>query len=338
MQYKRLLFPEVGRVEWEDCQLPAEPGPHEIIIQAVCSLISIGTELALYSGTHIGFTLADPPFPMMPHHPGYALVGRVLAVGSQVTNVAPGQRVLAEASHDEIAVVDNRRTTVIPLPDALNDQESTLIRLAYIALSAVRVAPVRLGESVVVYGLGLVGQFAAQLFRLNGASPVIGIDMIPERLQIASQLGIHTVHAGEQDVPAVVREHCRSNDPDVVIEATGSPAVIPLALDLVTRGGRVVLLGSTRGRVELDVYSLIHRNGVRLLGAHESVQQLPAHASRWRKQQTMQQLAAYFAEGRLASAGLITHTFPASQALSIYPALAAHPQAYLGVILDWIHA
>ncbi len=338
MQYKRLLFSEVGRVEWEDCQLPIEPGPHEIIIQAFCSLISIGTELALYSGAHIGFTLPDPPFPMMPHYPGYALVGRIQAVGSQVTDFLPGQRVLAEAPHGEMPVVDCRYTTVIPLPDALNDKESTLIRLAYIALSAVRVAPVRLGESVVVYGLGLVGQFAAQLYRLNGASPVIAIDMIPERLHIARQQGIHTVHAGEQDVPAAVYELCHGEDPDVVIEATGSPAVIPLALDLVTRGGRVVLLGSTRGRVELDVYSLIHRKGVRLLGAHESVQQLPAYASRWHKLQAMQQLAAWFAEGRLSSVGLITHTLPASQALSIYPALAAHPQAYLGVILDWIHA
>jgi 2-desacetyl-2-hydroxyethyl bacteriochlorophyllide A dehydrogenase len=335
-QTKRLLFPDVGQVVWEEFLLPAAPAPYEIVVEADTSLVSVGTELALYTGSHIGFSLPNPPFPMMPQRPGYALVGRVLARGEAVQGIHPGQRVLAEAPHGKHAVLDVRHASVTPLPEEVDDAQAALARMAYIALTAARVAPIHLGQAVAIYGLGLVGQLAAQLCRLHGANPVIGIDRLPERLAIAQAQGIKTIAADQVDVPRTVSELNHGRAPDVVVEATGSPDVASLALDLVAPGGRVVLLGSTRGRVDLDVYSLIHRKGVRLLGAHESVQQMPGHpAARQSKPDTMRFLIDLFAQGALSSRGLITHTLPAGQALPIYDALAAHPQAYLGVLLDW---
>ena len=72
MAARRLLFPQVGQVTWESFDLPARPEPYTLIVEALCSLISVGTELALYTGSHIGFTLSEPPFTLMPHRPGYA--------------------------------------------------------------------------------------------------------------------------------------------------------------------------------------------------------------------------------------------------------------------------
>jgi len=332
------LFPQVGRVTWEDFDLPPYPGPHSVVAEALCSLISVGTELALYTGTHIGFTLPDPPFPMMPQRPGYALVGRVIAVGREVEGIKPGQRVLMEAPHGTAGIVDVRRGTVVPLSDELSDAEGALLRMADIALTAVRVAPLQLGETVAVYGMGLVGQLAAQLFRLNGAHPVIGIDRIASRLKVAQASGIVALNADEVDVQAEVAKLTDGRGPDVVVEATGSPKVLPLSLDLVGKGGRVVLLGSTRGRVELDVYSHIHRQGVQVIGAHESVQNLDlVPGVRWPKARNLQLLAELFATGRLRSEGLITHSISPSEALSIYDALAERPQDYLGVLIDWRH-
>jgi threonine dehydrogenase-like Zn-dependent dehydrogenase len=124
--------------------------------------------------------------------------------------------------------------------------------------------------------------------------------------------------------------------PDVVVEATGSPAVVALCLDLVGRGGRVVLLGSTRGRIELDVYSDIHRKGVQVIGAHETTQAMDlAPTVRWTKPRNLQLLAGLFAGSQLDDAGLISHTIPAAELPGIYEELAQRPQEYLGVLVDW---
>jgi 2-desacetyl-2-hydroxyethyl bacteriochlorophyllide A dehydrogenase len=333
---KRLFFPEVGRVQWETFEIPTDPDPHIVVVQTLCSLISIGTELALYTGSHIGFTLPDPPFPMMPQRPGYALVGRVTAAGRAVEEVRPGQRVLIEAPHGTAAAVDVRDTTVVPLPDEMSPAEGTLVRMAGISLTAARVAPLQVGDAVVVYGMGLVGLLAAQLFGLNGAQPVIGVDRLGSRLEVARASGIVALNADEVDVPAEVARLTDGRGPDVVVEATGSPAVVPLALDLVARGGRVVLLGSTRGRVEVDLYSHIHRKGVQVIGAHESAHTLDlAPTVRWSKKRNLGLLAGLFVQGRLRSEGLISHTIRPNQLLSIYDLVAQRPQDYLGVLVDW---
>jgi len=336
MKAKHILFPQVKQATWEEFTLPDRPGPHELIIRSDHSLISVGTELALYSGTHIGFSLPNPPFPMMPQRAGYALVGQVVAAGEQATGFRPGQRVLAEAPHGDYALVDLRTTSVIPLPDKVSDAQGALIRMASIALTAPRVAPLQLGESVAVYGLGLVGNLAAQLYQLNGGQPVIGIDRLPGRLEIARRSGVVTLDAAAVDVPGEALRLTGGLGPDLVLEATGSPAVVALSLDLVARGGRVVLLGSTRGRVDLDVYSHIHRKGVRLIGAHETTQATDlAPALRWPKPRNLQLLAGLFAAGQLRSDGLISHTIAPADLPAMYDKLAASPQDYLGILVDW---
>lgn len=339
---KRLLFPQIRQVTWESFDVPTPPDPHSVVVETRCSLISVGTELAIYTGRHIGFSLPNPPFPMMPNRPGYALVGRVTAVGKDVgqhVGAIPGfqvgQRVMMQVPHGTMGVVDVRHGAVVPLPDAISDTEGALIRMAEVALTAVRVAPVQLGDAVVVYGLGLVGQFVAQLFRLNGAHPVIAIDRLPARIDVARAHGITALNADQVDIPAAVANLTGGRGPDVVVEATGSPAVLALSLNLVGEGGRVVLLGSTRGRIEIDPYSHIHRKGIRLIGAHERVQTLDIVPHRWNQTRNLHLLADLFATGKLSSHGLITHTIAPNDALPIYDKLADQPQDYLGVVIDW---
>jgi 2-desacetyl-2-hydroxyethyl bacteriochlorophyllide A dehydrogenase len=305
------------------------------VAETLCSLISTGTELAIYTGSHIGYSLPDPPFPLMPNNPGYALVGRVTAVGQDVRAVQPGQRVMMEVPHASHGEVDIRRGATVVLPESVSDAQGALIRMAEIALTAVRVAPLQLGDAIVVYGLGLVGQLAAQLFQLNGARPVIGIDRIPSRLEVAEANGIVTLNGAEVDVAAEVARLTGGRGPDVVVEATGSPAVVAVSLALVARGGQLVLLGSTRGRVEIDAYSHVHRKGVRIIGAHESAQGLDFAPRRWTQPRNLQLLAELFADRKLKSEGLISHTIAPAEALSIYDALATEPQDYLGVLIDW---
>lgn len=335
MQAKRVYFPAIFQKEWETFEIP-EPDPHTVIARTRHSLVSAGTELAIYTGSHIGYTMPNPPFPLMPHRPGYALIGDIVARGEAVSDLAIGQRVFMQVGHGTMGVADVREQTVFPLPDELSDVGAALMRIAYIALSATRAAPLQLGEAVVIYGLGLVGQFAAQLFKLNGAHPIIGVDRLDSRLAVAAANGIIPIHAEHEDVQAAILAHTQGRGADVVVEATGSPAVLSLALEAAGNGGRVVLLGSTRGKVEIDPYSHIHKKGVHVIGAHETTQLLDtARTERWSTVNTLQLLSDLLVANKLRTDGLISHTITPDQLLPIYDQLHADPQSYLGVLVDW---
>ncbi len=334
MQARRLLFPRIGQVTWETFELPDVPDPHTVVARAICSLVSPGTELAIYTGTHIGFNLPEPPFPLMPHRPGYALVGEVTALGSEVSGLAVGQRVLMEAGHGTFATADIRTHAVIPVPDGLADAQAPLARMAGISLTALRLAPPQLGESAVIIGLGLVGLLAGQLYRLAGAQPVIGVDRLPARLALAKSFGIVPLDATQQSLPGGITHILGGRGADIVVEATGHPTLVPLALEMAARGGRVVLLGSTRGVVSLDVYSQIHRKAVHLIGAHETA--LPFQSDReWSRLRDLQLAMQLIAGGDVQATGLITDHLGLDRALSAHEILRAEPETHLGVVIHW---
>lgn len=340
MQGRRLRFSAVRDIGWETFVVPDRLQPSEILVQAECSLISVGTEMAVFTGTHIGYTLPDPPFQLMPSNPGYALVGRIMAAGSAVEGVEEGTRVLVEAPHGDLALIDTRAKVVLPLPDALDPETATLVRMAYIALTAVRVAPLQLGETVAVFGLGHVGQLAAQLFTLNGARIVFGVDRLDARLNVAARHGIRplapSTGSGRDAALAALLAATDGLGCDVVVEASGNPQVVPHALAATRRGGRMVQLGSTRGRAEIDLYSHVHRRGIHLLGAHETVHGLDNVPSvRWSKLENMHLLARLFLDERLGSEGLLDRTVAPDEAISLYRHLADHPHDHLGVLIDW---
>ena len=329
MRARRLLFPEINRTTWEEFEAPETPEAHDVVAHSICSLVSPGTELAIYTGAHMGFSLPEPPFPLIPHRPGYALVGEVEAVGSAVQGLAVGQRVLMEAGHGTVAVTDTRTHAVIPVPAGVPSGQATLARMAGIAFTALRLAPPQLGDQVVVLGLGLVGLLAGQLFRLAGARPVLGVDRLSSRLKLAEALGIVPVDASREEPLPALRRVLGSRGADIVVEATGSPALVPPALDSARQGGAVVLLGSTRGLVTLDAYSLLHRKAVRVIGGHETA--LPFNADHaWPRLRNLGLALELMAAGDLRTDGMITDELAAEQALTAHDMLREHPEAHLG--------
>ncbi len=336
MQAQRLLCRAIRQIEWETYELPDRPGPHEILIRSACSLISAGTEIAIYSGTHIGYTLPNAPFPRLPLPLGYALTGTIQAIGEDVTGWAIGDRVLAAAPHGDWALCDVRTTLVRPLPLGVSMAQGALARLGGISLMGVRLARISLGETVVVLGLGLIGQLAAQLSRLSGARPVIGVDPIPARVRIAGDHGIHAINPDEVSPHSIVSEMTGGRMAEVVIEATGNPTVIATALELAAEGGRVVLLGSPRGKADIDVYSTVHRRGITLIGAHE---RLAAHAytsqDPWTRERNQDLILGLLADGSLQSDGLIRHHIRPEEVPATYEALIKRPADFLGVLIVW---
>jgi len=163
---------------------------------------------------------------------------------------------------------------LLKLPDSLGDAEATPLNCGVATMVAVtEAAAIGLGDTVVVQGLGLLGLYGCAIAKSRGARHVIGLDSVPQRLQMASRFGADTVlDVGAVDEPglvAAVREQCRPDGADVVLEVCGNPAVIPSGLAMLRVGGRYVLGGLVNpdALVTLDA-NLLLRRYLTLSGVH----------------------------------------------------------------------
>jgi 2-desacetyl-2-hydroxyethyl bacteriochlorophyllide A dehydrogenase len=241
MQSRNIVFVAENHVEVREEPVP-EPGPDEALVQTHKTLISTGTEgIALgrlfESGTHWDNWVK------FPFAPGYSLAGRVRAVGSQVTDVRPGERVAIRAKHREYVVA--KAGSLHRIPDAVTDEDATWLGLASIVQNGVRRAQHELGDNVVVVGVGLLGQLVVQYTRLLGARQIIAIDPWAKRVEMARAhgathgLALPVERAREQVL------HLTGGGADVVYDVTGNALVLEHALPLVRRFGRLLLLGDT---------------------------------------------------------------------------------------------
>jgi threonine dehydrogenase-like Zn-dependent dehydrogenase len=134
----------------------------------------------------------------------------------------------------------------------------------------------------------------------------------------------------------VGRELTRGRGFDVVVEATGAAPVVAQSLALAAVYGKVVLLGSPRGRVEIDPYHHIHSPGVTVIGAHtRTTPGLESVASRWTEPANAQLIVDLLAARKLVVAPLISHRPSAAEALAVFESIVTRPEDYLGVVLDW---
>ena len=334
---RRVVFPAIKRAEWDTVPLPEQLGPTQVLIRTARTLVSAGTEIAIYSGTHIGYSTPGSRYPRIPFYPGYAYAGTVEAAGPEVTTLKPGDRVLGSMGHTDWTVVEADGDRLDLIPDGVSFAQACLARLAAISLQGVRLARLSLGENVAVFGQGLIGQLARQFCAIDGAATVTAVDLIEPRLEIARQHGAtHTVNPSEDDLAAALSAITNGQGFDVCIEATGNPAVIADALHHAGRMARVILLGSPRGRIEIDPYRDIHSKGVALIGAHaNTTASVPNAYHPWTVAQHRRFAMEMMRQGRLHTDGLISHTVPSSEALPVWDALMTHQQDYMGVIIDW---
>ena len=329
MTARRVVCPEAGRAELESFPEP-QPGDGEVALAASLTLISPGTERAFM----LGLPNTSGKYP---YRPGYNCVGRITALGEGVGDaLAVGDRVVAAAPHASAAVVSQERA--IPVPDAVPDEAACFFNMLCIALQGVRKAKIELGEAVIVVGQGLVGQLAARLARLQGGAPVVGLDTSPERRELATAGADRVLDPAAADFRGTLDGVLGGEGgAPVVIEATGAPEPIRLALSLARRMGRVVLLGSTRGVTDgVNFYADVHKKGLQILGAHASA--IPTRDSApggWTWADNCRAVLRLLATGRLRVQDLITHRFPADRAAEAFALLANWDPTLLGVVLRW---
>jgi len=333
-RWKRLVFPGPRQVVLEEEEELPEPTAGEILVRNELSMISPGTELALYTGSHVGFHDPEIPWAQYPLYPGYAAVGRVVKGGGE--DIEAGELLLHFTPHASHSFLKPERDLFFHLPSGLKPSHVLAVRfgqIAYTAFAAARQKP----KNVLVLGAGLVGNLAAQVFREKAEGEVIIADLIQERLRIARECGLPKgVDSTKEELGRQIGTITGGQGVDTVVEATGVPALIVQSLELVNPLGEVILLGSPRGTLNLNVYKLIHRKNTVLTGAHES--RFPLRKSEGispSREGIIEELIDLIVRKRIAVQPLITHVLRPEQAGQAYERLQDKRDQYLGVILEW---
>jgi alcohol dehydrogenase len=165
-------------------------------------------------------------------------------------------------------------TWILKLPDALSDEEAAPINCGVATMvSVIEAASIAMSDTVVIQGLGLLGLYGCAMAKSRGARLVIGVDTVPDRLEMAKRFGAdHTFNAAAlkpDELVKQIRALCRPDGADAVIEVCGEPGVIPGGLAALRIGGRYVLGGLVNpdANVTIDA-NVIVRKWIELKGIH----------------------------------------------------------------------
>lgn len=184
------------------------------------------------------FTKLGQPLPL-----GYCNVGRVVAVGSGVTEFAVGDRVASNGNHAEFVCVP--KNLVAKIPDNVSDEEAAFTVIGSIGLEGVRLAKPELGETIVVVGLGLIGLVVCQLLLANGCN-VIGIDFDNQKVEYARAKGVTAINPAKGDNPIKTVEQLTNGigaDAVIITASSKSNDIIHEACEMSRKRGRIILIG-----------------------------------------------------------------------------------------------
>lgn len=338
MQIKQVVVTGQNKVELQAGVLDAAPlGPDELLIETEVSFISAGTELANYTGKEPR-VFQPNQWCTYPWQSGYANVGIVQEVGANVTRAQPGERVFTYGKHAS-QIRYNQERLVIPVPDAVDPVWTAASRMAGVAMTSVVVSEIRESPWVAVFGLGMVGNLAAQMFTIRGCR-VIGVDPVASRRELAERCGIaHTVGGDADAAHAAIMALTDGNGADITVDAVGHSAVVMQASKATARFGQIVILGSPRVPVEgnlTELLSDVHLRMITMRGALEwcvpIYPDVGNRTSQWSKQET---IFAWLRRGQLQLDPLISHRLPPAEIKQAYEGLLRQPELYTGVALLW---
>lgn len=277
---------------------------------------------------------------------GYSSAGVAVAVGGLVDGIRPGDRVACGgagyANHAEFAVVP--KNLVVKVPTEVTNEEAAFATLGAIALQGVRLADPKLGETVLVLGLGLLGQITVQLLRANGCR-VLGTDLDGSLVSMAERFGALGMPAtGVEDA---CRELTAGHGVDAVLVCAGTTSNQPIELcGRITREkGRVVVVGAVRMDIPREdffkkeisvVISRSYGPGRYDPDYEENGNDYPLGYVRFTEQRNMQTIIDLIAQRRLDVRSLITHRFALTDAVQAYSLIEGQKhEPYLGIVLGY---
>lgn len=284
----------------------------------------------------------DTPVPL-----GYSSAGVVIDVAPGVEGFVIGDRVAcagsAYASHAEAASVPANHC--VKIPDNVNFESAAFVALGGVALESMRMAQVSLGETVVVIGLGLLGQIAVQLLKAAGCH-VIGMDINSQKTEMAAQHGAEAVAADYHTVSRICQQLTTNHGADAVIIFAATPSNEPLeqAAELCRERGRIVASGMVGLEIprksfydkELGlVVSRAWGPGLYEPNYTEKGLDYPIAYARWTAGRNIEEFLRVLAKGVVRVDHLITHRFPLERAKEAYELILEEKEPYIAVLLTY---
>lgn len=278
---------------------------------------------------------------------GYSASGMVIGVGRDVTEFRVGDRVACAgggyASHAEVIFVP--KNLCAKLPEGATLEAASYSTVGAIALQGVRQADTRLGETVAVIGLGLVGQLTVQILKAAGCQ-VIGIDIDPAACELAKRSGADVVARDEAAARAACLGLTDGHGADCVLVTAGTKSSDPVRLagELARDRARVVVVGL----VGMDVPRHIYYNKeleLRLSRSYGPGRYDPAYEEkgndypigyvRWTEKRNLEAFLRLVAEGRVNTGLLTTHRFDVARANAAYELILNRKERCCGVVLQY---
>jgi threonine dehydrogenase-like Zn-dependent dehydrogenase len=328
---RAVTFQAPGAVSVEDRPDPELLEDTDAIVRIEATGVC-GSDLHIYHGR----VQIEPGFTI-----GHEYVGTVLAVGDRVRRVTVGERVLGcfqtacgdcwfcrrglfhrcehsrtfghgatlgslQGTQAEMALIPQADLVLRKVPEGMSSDVALFAGdVMGTGFHAVADSGMRPGDVVAVLGLGPVGLCAVQAARATGASQVLAIDAVPQRLEVARGFGAQPVHLTEQDVRGAVREASEGRGVDVCVDAVGDPKALEMAIRLTRNCGSVQCIGVYAERAEVHM-GLLWLKAITLRGGHANVLK------------HVDPVLAMMSSGALDPSALVTHHMKLEQAQEAY--------------------
>ena len=277
---------------------------------------------------------------------GYSSAGTIVALGKNMQGFKVGQRVACAgagyAVHAEYNIVP--RNLITPLPKNVDFESAAFTTLGAIAMQGFRLAEPQLGENVAIIGLGLLGLLTIQLAAAAGCN-VLGIDLDPKRIKLASSLGFEAVTRQNAESASVAFTANRGFDSIIICADTSSNDPIELAGVIARDRAKVVATGAVGLTIPRKIYfekeiSLINSRsygpGRYDPSYEENGNDYPIGYVRWTEGRNLQSVVDLMAGCKLKVVPLISHRFPIEQAATAYDVITGKKkETFLGVLLTY---
>jgi len=317
---RAVRFDAPGVVTVEERAVPT-PAANEVLVRTECSAISAGTEGLLHRGEMPHAMMQDATIEALqgdsgyPLTYGYAAVGRVIVTGRDVESNWKDRRVFA--FHPHVSHFTASPAKLVSLPDDLSNEDATFIPNLETAVTLVLDAQPLIGEHAIVSGAGVVGLLTLGLLRQFPLETLLSVEPHGNRQKRATQWGAQASLA-PADASSWVETHL-GDGADFLVEASGAPAALDQALELMRNEGRIVV-GSWYGTkaVPLSLGRSFHRKRLQLLSSQ--VSSLRADLTgRWTKERRLRTVVREVKQ--LKPSTLISHRVPIGEAATAYTML-----------------
>ena len=281
MTHKQVTFTKINTAELTEVE-HRELKSNEVKVKTSFSSISCGTEKANITGNRNVDIFSPPKDAVFPIVSGYSSSGTVVEVGSDVKSVKAGDRVaMFWSHHEEYNIIPEERVVKIEY-DNVTMEEAALCHIGNFPMAAIRKTKLAIGESMIIMGLGILGQIAVHYAHAAGAVPVIAVDPVKERREKALKFGAdYAFDPFEPDFAEKVKA-VTGDGANCAVEVTGNGGGLNGVLDCMAKFGRVALLGCTRSSdFSIDYYRKVHGPGITLVGAHTNARPMGESSQGW---------------------------------------------------------